>query len=105
MRYRVMFNRAWDNNKKIGIVMFNPERNLWARMGTVAEIVEFQQLQDGKIMTLNEGKERFRVLRVTRGGSSEDYIRALVEYVQDEEVAGGARREAEEAALAEAELR
>eukprot|EP00288_Rhodomonas_lens_P002731 CAMPEP_0177727602 /NCGR_PEP_ID=MMETSP0484_2-20121128/20413_1 /TAXON_ID=354590 /ORGANISM="Rhodomonas lens, Strain RHODO" /LENGTH=267 /DNA_ID=CAMNT_0019240275 /DNA_START=57 /DNA_END=857 /DNA_ORIENTATION=+ len=84
MRYRQLFNSAWDGNQKMGIVMYDKEKNKWARVGTQARVIRFQPLPDGRILTVNEGEERFRVLKVTRAGSSKEYMKALVEYMDDE---------------------
>jgi len=68
---------------QFGIVMYNSEKNQWASVGTTAELARFQPLPDGKILTVSEGKQRFRVLKVTREGSALEYIKALVEYIDD----------------------
>ena len=83
MRYRAMFNHAWEGNKKVwsapfvtmqrvipepcsvtqvGIVMFNAQRGAWARVGTVAEVVKFQSQPDGRIVTLNEGARTLPII-------------------------------------------
>ena len=112
MRYRQLLNKAWEGEKRVssaaemalkvpprvlcvftnssyrclgqfGVVMYNSKQNAWAKYGTVAEISNFQPLADGRIVILSEGKERFRVLKVTRPGGADVYIRALVEYIDD----------------------
>ena len=64
MRYRQLFNQAWEGDTKVGIVMYDKDRNQWARVDTVCKVVEFQTQPDGRIITVNEGDERFRVLKV-----------------------------------------
>lgn len=44
--------------------MYDKEKNKWARVGTQARVIRFQPLPDGRILTVNEGEERFRVLKV-----------------------------------------
>ena len=44
--------------------MYDKEKNMWARVGTSTRVVRFQPLPDGRILTVNEGEERFRVLKV-----------------------------------------
>lgn len=83
MRYRQLFNQAWEGDTKVGIVMYDKDRNQWARVGTVCKVVEFQTQPDGRIITVNEGDERFRVLKVTRAGTQMEYAKALVEYHDD----------------------
>jgi Lon protease-like protein len=83
MRYRQLFNQAWEGSTKVGIVMFDKEKNLWSRVGTMCKVVEFQTQPDGRIITVNEGDQRFRVLKVTRSGSQMEYAKALVEFHDD----------------------
>ena len=83
MRYRQLFSQAWEGDTKVGIVMYDKDRNSWARVGTVCKVAEFQTQPDGRIFTVNEGDERFRVLKVTREGSQMQYSKALVEFIDD----------------------
>jgi len=87
-----LFNQAWEGKIKVGIVMYDQERNQWARVGTLCKIIEFQTQPDGlvwtlwalifacsfcnktdvhnpntgRIQTVSEGDERFRLLKVTQ---------------------------------------
>lgn len=83
MRYRQLFSQAWDGDTKVGVVMYDRERNQWARVGTFCQVTEFQTQPDGRIFTVNEGDARFRVLKVTRAGSQMQFAKALVEYHDD----------------------
>ncbi|EKX53048.1 hypothetical protein GUITHDRAFT_150507, partial [Guillardia theta CCMP2712] len=84
MRYRQLFTKTWEGKQKVGFVMYDKDRNRWAKVGTTARLISFDTKPDGKIMTLGEGDERFRVLKVTRIGSQMEYMKALVEYIDDE---------------------
>jgi hypothetical protein len=83
MRYRQLFSQAWESDTKIGIVMFDKDKNLWSRVGTICKVIEFQTQPDGRIVTVNEGEQRFRVLKLTRSGSQMEYAKALVEFHDD----------------------
>ncbi len=52
-----------------------------ARVGCAAELVRFEPLPDGRIMTNNRGTERFRIVRIIE---EKPYIRAEVEFLQDD---------------------
>ena len=52
MRYRQLFNQAWEGNTKVGIVMYDKDRNQWARVGTVCKIIDFKTQPDGRVQNL-----------------------------------------------------
>jgi Lon protease-like protein len=52
---KLKIDRRDLSRPQIGIVMFNSQKNTWARVGTAAAVVKFQSQPDGKILTLNEG--------------------------------------------------
>ncbi len=82
MRYRLLFNRIHDGEeKRFGVVLYDKESDSLARIGCSAELVRFEPLLDGRIMTKNVGRERFRIIRIL---DEKPYMRALVEYVSDE---------------------
>ena len=71
---------------QVGLVMYDTEVSKFSRIGTIAKVMSFTPLPDGRILTINEGGERFRVLKVTREGTQMEYIKALVEYVDDDDI-------------------
>lgn len=81
MRYRLMFNRIRDGNSPFGIVFYNRQNDAIASVGCSAELLRFEPLSDGRIMTNNIGKSRFRILSVLE---DKPFKRALVEYFRDE---------------------
>lgn len=82
LRYRLLFNRIHEGQEaRFGVVMFDKESESLARIGCSAELVRFEPLPDGRIMTRNVGKERFRIVKIL---DEEPYIRALVEYISDD---------------------
>lgn len=81
LRYRLLFNRIRDTDSRFGIVMYNPDSSSLASIGCAAELTRFEPLPDGRIMTNNIGRERFRILRIIE---EKPYTRAVVEHVYDE---------------------
>ncbi|KAK4527064.1 hypothetical protein GAYE_SCF34G4985 [Galdieria yellowstonensis] len=81
MRYRLLFNRIKDGDKLFGIVLYNKNNDSVARYGCMMELVRFEPLPDGRMLTVNVGKERFRVNHII---SDKPYITALVAPVEDE---------------------
>ena len=80
MRYRLLFNRIWDGDSRFGVVLYDRDTNFLARIGCCAELVQFERQSDGRILTNNIGRERFRIVKILE---EKPYIRAIVEYVHD----------------------
>ncbi len=86
-RYRQMVARALEYDRRFGLIYHDPER-LGAfgtepgRVGTVAEISEFQILPDGRSLILVSGVERFRIEDGIESDTS--YFEALVEGFHDD---------------------
>lgn len=80
MRYRLMFNRIREHNSRFGIVFYEGQSNSLALIGCTAEVMRFDPLPDGRIMTNNMGKQRFKILRIIE---EKPYIRAKVELLDD----------------------
>lgn len=80
MRYRLMFNRLREENSQFGIVLYESKSNSLALFGCAAEMTKFDPLPDGRIMTNNIGKQRFKIIRIIE---EKPYIRAKVEMLRD----------------------
>lgn len=80
LRYRLLFNRIRDGDSRFGIVLYDKEYDSLARIGCSAELVQFKPFPDGRIMTENIGRERFRIVKILE---NKPYIRAIVEFVND----------------------
>lgn len=80
MRYRLMFNRLQEENSQFGIVLYESKSNSLALFGCAAEVTRFDPLPDGRIMTNNVGKQRFKIIRIIE---EKPYIRAKVELLHD----------------------
>lgn len=81
LRYRLMFNRIHDGDSRFGVVLYDKEAESLARVGCCAELLRFEPLPDGRIMTNNKGVERFRILRILE---DDPYTVAEVEFFEDE---------------------
>jgi Lon protease-like protein len=86
-RYRQMVARCLEYDRRFGLIYHDPDRMgpfgmEMDRVGTVAEIQEFQILPDGRSLLLAEGQSRFRIV----DGIESDtlYYEGLVEPFEDE---------------------
>lgn len=81
LRYRLLFNRIRDADSRFGIVLSDPDSSNLASIGCAAELTRFEPLPDGRIVTNNIGRERFRIVRIVE---EKPYTRAIVEFVSDD---------------------
>lgn len=81
LRYRLLFNRIRDGDSRFGIVLYDPESAALASIGCTAELTRFEPMPDGRIMTNNIGRERFRIIRIIK---EKPYTRAMVEFLKDD---------------------
>eukprot|EP00184_Porphyridium_aerugineum_P006557 CAMPEP_0184696556 /NCGR_PEP_ID=MMETSP0313-20130426/3802_1 /TAXON_ID=2792 /ORGANISM="Porphyridium aerugineum, Strain SAG 1380-2" /LENGTH=313 /DNA_ID=CAMNT_0027155191 /DNA_START=200 /DNA_END=1141 /DNA_ORIENTATION=- len=102
MRYRRMFNKirepVLEGDKEaentFGLIMYDSAAKKMAQVGCAACVTKFQPLEDGRILVVNEGRRRFKVLEII---SESPYITAKVEYFQDQVLESGHEEEAKEA--------
>ncbi|EME27896.1 hypothetical protein Gasu2_21460 [Galdieria sulphuraria] len=80
MRYRLLFNRIKEGDKLFGIVLYNKNNDSVARYGCLMELIRFEPLPDGRMLTVNVGKERFRVNHIIK---DKPFITASVVTVED----------------------
>lgn len=80
MRYREMFNSVRETDSTFGIVLYEGKSNSLALVGCTAEVTQYDPLPDGRIMTNNVGRQRFKIVRIIE---EKPYIRAKVELLQD----------------------
>jgi len=79
-RYRIMMNTILENDRRFGVLMFDPVRSEIATIGCCAEIVHYQRLPDDRMKILTLGQQRFRVLEYVR---EKPYRVGLVEWIED----------------------
>jgi Lon protease-like protein len=83
-RYREMVNACLDDNSPFGVVLARPE-SLYGlevpyTIGTLARIVDYERLPDGRYNLLACGGQRFRIVRESR---DRNYMRGLVCHLSD----------------------
>lgn len=76
--YKEMISSCMDNNKQFGIVLSIDDSFAW--VGTVAEILDTEKLEEGRMNILTEGKSRFKVVKII---SKEPYYLAEVQSYDD----------------------
>lgn len=91
-RYRRLVARCLEFDRRFGIVFHDPDRHgpfLFeeGRVGTVAEIEEFQVLPDGRSLISTRGAERFRIVDGIE--SDEPFYEGLVETFEDRSPGAG----------------
>ncbi|KAK1860940.1 hypothetical protein I4F81_003526 [Pyropia yezoensis] len=90
MKFRLLFNRISDGDKRFGIVMYDKDAGTLARYGCVAEMTRMDNLPDGRMMTLSDGVQRFRILKLVDsdrdepGAGATPYLVGLVRLISDE---------------------
>lgn len=84
-RYRRMTSDCLDSNLPIGIALTMPGsvpgREIPARVGAFARIVDYERLADGRYNLLTIGTQRFRIVEERRGGRP--YLTGCVEPLDD----------------------
>lgn len=80
-RYRMMMNTILEDDRRFGVLMWNPAEEKTAPVGCCAEIVQYQRLPDDRMKMLTLGQQRFRVLEYIR---EKPYNVGLVEWISDE---------------------
>jgi len=83
-RYRLMINECYQEEKPFGIVLVRPESEHLEEepypVGTMAEIVALDRLEDGRMNLIARGLQRFRILSQHR---QKPYLSGLVEVYED----------------------
>src|SRR5687768_9701668 len=84
-RYRLMIGRCLEQSAPFGVVLIRAGLEVGApaepyAVGTRAEIVRHERLDDGRLNLLCVGRERFRVRELIPG---EPYLLGLVEELAD----------------------
>ncbi|MBI1858622.1 MAG: LON peptidase substrate-binding domain-containing protein [Candidatus Melainabacteria bacterium] len=79
-KYKDMVTNCIKDKKLFGVVY--TKGNLCADVGTLAEIISYEELGGGKYNLLAEGKRRFKILDMV---SEDPYYEALVEYYDDKD--------------------
>lgn len=83
-RYRLMINECYQEEKPFGIVLMRPESEHLQEepypIGTMAEIVALDRMEDGRMNLIARGLQRFRILSQHR---EKPYLSGWVEVFKD----------------------
>ncbi len=90
-RYKALVADIVETDRRFGVVLIERGSDVGGddvrtSIGTVAEAVQMGELEDGRILLINVGRER---IRVTRWLEDDPYPLAEVEPFQDESTNGG----------------
>ncbi len=81
-RYKLMISDCLKGDKKFGIVL-EKENNMCAKVGTIVEILDVENLEDGMLNVFTEGRERFEIIDFL---SEEPYFVAKIQSYEDTDV-------------------
>jgi len=102
-RYKRLVGECRDGETEFGIVLVDEESNLSVVGCTVVVGAIIEELDDGRMNIMVEGRRRFRIDDLWEPDDPEsDYLRASVDFVEDDEE--GSERTRESAAEAFVEL-
>lgn len=79
-KYKEMISGCLENDKRFGVVLSND--NVIAEVGTIAEIVDVENLEEEKMNILTEGRSRFKISSLI---SEKPYFTARAYEYDDEE--------------------
>jgi len=82
-RYRMMLESVLEDDRRFGVVRWDPQTQSMASVGCCAEVLQHQTAEDGRSNIVTLGQQRFRVLDVVR---ETPYRTAMVSWIEDEPV-------------------
>ena len=82
-RYRMMLQSVLEDDRRFGVVRWDPQTQSMASGGCCAEVLQHQTAEDGRSNIVTLGQQRFRVLDMVR---ETPYRTALVSWIEDEPV-------------------
>jgi len=82
-RYRMMLRTALAEDKRFGVVRWDPDSQTLANVGCCAEIIQCRTQDDDRSNVVTLGQQRFRVLEILR---ESPYRLALVSWIEDDRV-------------------
>lgn len=79
-RYRMMLRTVMAEDRRFGVVRWDPQRQEMADVGCCAEILHWQSQEDDRSNIVTMGQQRFRVLSILR---ETPYRVAMVSWIED----------------------
>jgi ATP-dependent Lon protease len=80
-RYRMMLRTVLAEDRRFGVVRWDPQQQRMAEVGCCAEILHFQTQEDDRSNIVTLGQQRFRVLDIVRDAP---FRVAMVSWIEDE---------------------
>jgi ATP-dependent Lon protease len=80
-RYRMMLQTVMAEDRRFGVVRWDPQRQKMAEVGCCAEILHLQSQEDDRSNIVTLGQQRFRVLSILR---ETPYRVAMVSWMEDD---------------------
>jgi ATP-dependent Lon protease len=80
-RYRMMLRTVLAEDRRFGVVRWDPESQRMASVGCCAEIIHCQTQEDDRSNIVTMGQQRFRVLEILR---ETPFRVGLVSWIEDE---------------------
>jgi len=81
-RYKALFQACLKGDRRFGVVLLSSD-NVPLSVGTVAHIVRWEDIGEGRVRLLTMGEQRFRVLQQIE--SEHPFPMAVVEFWEDED--------------------
>ncbi|MEO1001928.1 MAG: LON peptidase substrate-binding domain-containing protein [Cyanobacteria bacterium J06638_7] len=83
-RYRMLLRTVMAEDRRFGVVRWDPQKRRMAEVGCCAEIIHCQTQEDDRSNIVTMGQQRFRVLDTVREAP---FRVALVSWIEDETAA------------------
>lgn len=80
-RYRMMLRSVMAEDRRFGVLRWDPQQQRMATIGCCAEILHCQGLEDDRSNIVTMGQQRFRVLKILR---ETPFRVAMVSWVEDD---------------------
>jgi ATP-dependent Lon protease len=80
-RYRMLLSTAMDEDRRFGVVRWDPQSKKMADVGCCAEIIHCQTQEEGRSNIVTMGQQRFRVLDIVREAP---FRVGLVSWIEDD---------------------
>lgn len=80
-RYRMMLRTVMAEDRRFGVLRWDPQQQRMATIGCCAEILHCQGLEDDRSNIVTMGQQRFRVLKILR---ETPFRVAMVSWIEDE---------------------
>lgn len=80
-RYRMMLRTVMAEDRRFGVVRWDPQRQKMAEVGCCAEILHWQSQEDDRSNIVTMGQQRFRVLSILR---ETPYCVGMVSWIEDD---------------------